>query len=153
MNGQAKRLFQEQQKWQESPLPNVSLNPVSENLLVWRAEFIGPKDTPFEDGVFQLQIHIPKEYPFKPPKVAFLTRVYHPNVYTNGDICLDILTADKWSPVYSLSAVVQSIQSLLNDPNPNSSANGEAGHLFLHDRQKYESKVRDAVKRHAKPSL
>lgn len=149
MSGRLKRLHQEMQKWKENPVPNVHLEPVDDSLRDWTASFLGPDDTPFEGGLFTLKIHTPDAYPFKPPKVSFITKVFHPNIYSNGQICLDILTVEKWSPVYSLDAVLHSIQSMLNDPNPDSPANSEAGHLYSHNREEYVSKVRANVKKWA----
>ena len=63
---------------------------------------MGPSDSPFQGGVFFLNIHFPADYPFKPPKVSFTTRIYHPNVNSNGSICLDILNA-QWSPALTIS--------------------------------------------------
>ena len=63
---------------------------------------MGPADSPYQGGVFFLNIHFPSDYPFKPPKVSFTTRIYHPNVNSNGSICLDILNA-QWSPALTIS--------------------------------------------------
>uniref|UniRef100_A0A2I3HD35 E2 ubiquitin-conjugating enzyme n=1 Tax=Nomascus leucogenys TaxID=61853 RepID=A0A2I3HD35_NOMLE len=78
---------------------------------------MGPNDSPYQGSVFFLTIHFPKDYPFKPPKVAFTTRIYHPNINSNGSICLDILRS-QWSPALTISKVLLSICSLLCDPNP-----------------------------------
>lgn len=59
-------------------------------------------DSPYSGGVFFLDIHFPTDYPFKPPKVNFTTRIYHPNINSNGSICLDILR-DQWSPALTIS--------------------------------------------------
>lgn len=59
-------------------------------------------DSPYSGGVFFLAIHFPTDYPFKPPKVNFTTRIYHPNINSNGSICLDILR-DQWSPALTIS--------------------------------------------------
>lgn len=67
-----------------------------------QATIMGPGDSPFQGGVFFLNIHFPSDYPFKPPKVSFTTRIYHPNVNSNGSICLDILNA-QWSPALTIS--------------------------------------------------
>ena len=96
---------------------------------------MGPPDSPYQGGVFFLTIHFPTDYPFKPPKVAFTTKIYHPNINTNGSICLDILRSviilssslkslgeilyrSQWSPALTISKVLLSICSLLCDPNP-----------------------------------
>merc|ERR1719253_1049377 len=78
---------------------------------------MGPPDSPYAGGVFFLDIHFPADYPFKPPKVHFTTRIYHCNINSNGGICLDILK-DQWSPALTISKVLLSICSLLTDPNP-----------------------------------
>lgn len=59
-------------------------------------------DSPYSSGVFFLSIAFPTDYPFKPPKVNFTTRIYHPNINANGSICLDILR-DQWSPALTIS--------------------------------------------------
>ena len=85
----------------------------------------GPEDSMWEGGIFTLRLHFSEDYPSKPPSIKFLTKMFHPNIYNDGSICLDILK-EKWSPVYDVLSVLMSIQSLLNDPNPNSPANAEA---------------------------
>ena len=77
-------------------------------------------DTPFEDGTFKLVLSFDESYPNKPPTVKFLSHMFHPNVYANGELCLDILQ-NRWSPTYDVAAILTSIQSLLHDPNPNRS--------------------------------
>lgn len=74
-------------------------------------------DTPFEDGSFRLTLTFTDAYPTKPPVVRFISKMYHPNIYGNGELCLDILQ-NRWSPTYDVAAILTSVQSLLNDPNP-----------------------------------
>ena len=76
-----------------------------------------PADTPFEDGSFRLTLTFSDSYPNKPPTVRFVSKMFHPNIYSNGELCLDILQ-NRWSPTYDVAAVLTSVQSLLNDPNP-----------------------------------
>lgn len=77
--------------------------------MIWNAVIFGPHDTPFEDGTFKLTIEFTEEYPNKPPTVRFVSKMFHPNVYADGGICLDILQ-NRWSPTYDVSAILTSIQ-------------------------------------------
>ncbi|KAG0196863.1 Ubiquitin-conjugating enzyme E2 2, partial [Mortierella sp. GBA30] len=93
-------------------------------------------ETPFEDGTFKLLLQFDETYPNKPPTVKFVSKMFHPNVYANGELCLDILQ-NRWSPTYDVAAILTSIQSLLHDPNPNSPANAEAANLYRENRKEY----------------
>ncbi|KAJ3385446.1 Ubiquitin-conjugating enzyme E2 2 [Entophlyctis sp. JEL0112] len=112
--------------------------------LIWNAVIFGPEETPFEDGTFKLVLTFDESYPTKPPHVRFVSKMFHPNIYANGDLCLDILQ-NRWSPTYDTAAILTSIQSLLHDPNPNSPANTEAARLFTEDRKAYNRRVRETV--------
>lgn len=74
-------------------------------------------DTPFAGGTFRLIMTFEESYPNRPPQVKFISKMFHPNVYNNGELCLDILQ-NRWSPTYDVMAILTSVQSLLNDPNP-----------------------------------
>lgn len=84
------------------PPSSCSAGPLGDDLFHWQATIMGPSESPFQGGVFFLAIHFPTDYPFKPPKVNFTTRIYHPNINSNGSICLDILR-DQWSPALTIS--------------------------------------------------
>lgn len=86
------------------PPANCSSGPVGDDLFHWQATIMGPEGSPYAGGVFFLDIHFPADYPFKPPKVNFTTRIYHCNINSNGGICLDILK-DQWSPALTVSKV------------------------------------------------
>ena len=105
---------------------------------------LGAADTPFEDGTFKLTLQFDESYPNKPPVVKFLSRMFHPNVYANGELCLDILQ-NRWSPTYDVAAILTSIQSLLHDPNPNSPANAEAAQLYRENMKEYVRRVKATV--------
>jgi len=109
---------------------------------------LGPPDSPFEGGVFFLNIHFPTDYPFKPPKFAFTTRIYHPNINSNGAICLDILRS-QWSPALTVSKVLLSICSLLCDPNPDDPLVPEIARLYKTDVQKYNECAREWTRKYA----
>ena len=104
----------------------------------------GPEDTPWEGGTFKLTLQFTEEYPNKAPTVKFATKMFHPNIYADGSICLDILQ-NQWSPIYDVAAVLTSIQSLLCDPNPNSPANSEAAMLFRDSVREYNKRVQLVV--------
>lgn len=103
-----------------------------------------PEGTPFEDGTFKLLLSFDDTYPSKPPKVRFLSKMFHPNVYADGQLCLDILQ-NKWSPSYDVAAVLVSIQSLLDDPEVSSPANPRAAALYTENRREYTQRVREIV--------
>jgi ubiquitin-conjugating enzyme E2 D/E len=113
-----KRLTKELKDMQKDDIPNLSAGPVNDNLFEWEAVIMGPIGTPYEGGIFNLSISIPSNYPFKPPIVIFKTKIYHPNINSAGNICLDILKT-QWSPALTISKILLSICSLLSDPNPN----------------------------------
>uniref|UniRef100_A0A4W3HTH4 E2 ubiquitin-conjugating enzyme n=1 Tax=Callorhinchus milii TaxID=7868 RepID=A0A4W3HTH4_CALMI len=125
---------------QEDPPAGVSGAPSDNNIMSWNAVIFGPEGTPFEDGTFKLVIEFTEEYPNKPPTVRFVSKMFHPNVYADGSICLDILQ-NRWSPTYDVSSILTSIQSLLDEPNPNSPANSQAAQLYQENKREYEKRV------------
>ncbi|KAJ3245347.1 Ubiquitin-conjugating enzyme E2 2, partial [Chytriomyces hyalinus] len=108
--------------------------------LLWNAVIFGPKETLFEDGTFKLILTFDESYLTKPPHVKFVFKMFHLNVYANGNLCLDILQ-NQWSPTYDIAAILASIQLLLHDPNPNSPANTKAARLFTEDCKAYDRRV------------
>ncbi|XP_013927222.1 PREDICTED: ubiquitin-conjugating enzyme E2 D2-like [Thamnophis sirtalis] len=97
-----KRIHKELNDLARDPPAQCSAGPVGDDMFHWQATIMGPNDSPYQGGVFFLTIHFPTDYPFKPPKVAFTTRIYHPNINSNGSICLDILRS-QWSPALTIS--------------------------------------------------
>ncbi|XP_058100260.1 mitogen-activated protein kinase kinase kinase 5 isoform X3 [Magnolia sinica] len=114
------RIFKDLEDLQKDPPTSFSAGPVAEDMFHWQATIVGPPDSPYAGGIFLVTIHFPPDYPFTPPKVAFRTKVSHPNINSDGSICLDILK-EQWSPALTISKVLMSICSLLTDPNPDSS--------------------------------
>ncbi|GJM90046.1 hypothetical protein PR202_ga06285 [Eleusine coracana subsp. coracana] len=169
-----RRIIKELKDLQRDPPTSCSAGPVTDDMFHWQATIMGPNDSPYSGGVFLVTIHFPPDYPFKPPKVAFKTKVFHPNINSNGNICLDILK-DQWSPALTISKVstfqpllcfylfilnnletetdycqvLLSICSLLTDPNPDDPLVPEIAHMCKTDRLRYESTARSWTQKYA----
>jgi ubiquitin-conjugating enzyme E2 D len=114
-----------------------SISPSEDNMFLWSGYIFGPSDSPYQGGVFKIKIEFPHNYPFKPPHIYFETPIYHPNIGSNGNICLDILK-NKWTPVLDIFKVLLSISSLLTDPNPDDPLSPEVALVYLHDKSQFE---------------
>ena len=98
------------------------------DIFVWSAQLRGPADSPYEDGLFKLHIKCPPNYPLAPPKVSFVTPIFHPNVlFKTGEICLDILKPDSWTPAWTLQSVCRAVTALLSHPEADSPLNCDCG--------------------------
>ena len=107
----------------------------------------GPKDTPYQDGKFKLSIIMPSDYPYKPPKIMFKTRMYHPNIANDGSICIDILK-DQWSSALRLTTVLLSLSDLLANPNPNDPLVLEIANQYKKNRDNFNKSVVEFVKKY-----
>eukprot|EP00292_Cryptomonas_paramecium_P023585 CAMPEP_0113661944 /NCGR_PEP_ID=MMETSP0038_2-20120614/283_1 /TAXON_ID=2898 /ORGANISM="Cryptomonas paramecium" /LENGTH=151 /DNA_ID=CAMNT_0000576747 /DNA_START=8 /DNA_END=463 /DNA_ORIENTATION=+ /assembly_acc=CAM_ASM_000170 len=139
-----RRLMRDFKRLQTDPPSGISGAPAVDNIMHWSAVIFGPDDTPWEGGTFKLSLVFSEDYPNKPPQVKFITKMFHPNIYADGAICLDILQ-NQWSPIYDISAILTSIQSLLTDPNPNSPANSEASKMYVENKGEYNRRVKQIV--------
>ena len=110
---------------------------------------MGPSESPYENGNFNLSIAFPQDYPFKPAKFQFTTKIYHPNVNPQGSICLDILSS-QWSPALTTVKVLMSIQSLLTDPNPDDPLVADIARIYKNDREKYNATAKEWTEKYAK---
>lgn len=143
-----KRITKELMDLKKDPPLQCSAGPVGNDMFHWQATIMGPSDSPYQNGTFFLLIHFPTDYPFKPPKVSFKTRIYHPNINGNGSICLDILRK-QWSPALTISKVLLSICSLLNDPNPDDPLVPDAANLYKCDREAYNRTAKRFTEKYA----
>eukprot|EP01026_Neomeris_dumetosa_P042313 TRINITY_DN3523_c0_g2_i3.p3 TRINITY_DN3523_c0_g2~~TRINITY_DN3523_c0_g2_i3.p3 ORF type:complete len:158 (-),score=11.16 TRINITY_DN3523_c0_g2_i3:324-797(-) len=144
----AKRIQKELAEISLDPPCNCSAAPKNDDLYQWTAKIEGPKETPYEGGVFFLDIKFPASYPFKAPSLTFRTRVYHCNINKQGKICLDILK-DQWSPALTISKVLLSVQQLLADPNPQDPLMSDIAQQFIVDREKHDKTAKEYTQRFA----
>ncbi|KAF2743227.1 ubiquitin-conjugating enzyme E2 15 [Sporormia fimetaria CBS 119925] len=155
-----KRLLKEYKALSSDPPEGILAGPCDEdNLFVWEALIEGPKGTPFENGVFPAELRFPKDYPLAPPKMKFTVDMWHPNVYSDGTVCISILHApgddpmqyekasERWSPIQSVEKILISVMSMLAEPNDESPANVDAARQWREDRKGYEKRVRDMVRK------
>ncbi|EKD12999.1 uncharacterized protein L3040_007082 [Drepanopeziza brunnea f. sp. 'multigermtubi'] len=113
------------------------------------ASFPGPPDTPYEGGTYVVNIVIPNEYPFKPPIMKFITKLWHPNVSSQtGAICLDTL-GTAWSPVLTIKSALLSLQSLLSTPEPKDPQDAEVARMLMNNPEQFQQVAREWAVKHA----
>lgn len=125
----SRRIVKETMRLLQEPVPGISAVPDENNARYFHVIVTGPSDSPFEGGLFKLELFLPEDYPMSAPKVRFITKIYHPNIDRLGRICLDILK-DKWSPALQIRTVLLSIQALLSAPNPDDPLANDVAELW-----------------------
>eukprot|EP00898_Chlorokybus_atmophyticus_P004282 jgi/Chlat1/4855/Chrsp31S04886 len=143
-----RRIIKETQRLLSEPVPGISASPCESNLREFNVMILGPQSSPYEGGVYKLELFLPEEYPMAPPKVRFLTKIYHPNIDNLGRICLDILK-DKWSPALQIRTVLLSIQALLSAPNPEDPLNENVARHWKTNEAEALLTARDWTRRYA----
>jgi len=137
-----RRIKKELSEMQLDPPSNCSAGPVGEDMFSWTGTIMGPADSPYMNGIFSVKIDFPSDYPFKSPRVIFITKIYHPNINATGAICLDILK-EQWSPALTISKVLLSVCSLLTDPNPDDPLMPDIAKLYKVDKERYNAIARE----------
>ena len=143
-----RRLKKELEEIRNDPPSNCSAGPINDDMYNWEATIIGPSDSPYSGGIFKLKLQFCDDFPFKPPKVKFITKILHPNIDCYGNICLDILNKN-WSPVLNVTKLLLSISSLLTDPNPDDPLDAEVAYIYKNDNQKFIKMARNYTLKHA----
>ena len=146
--GTIKRINAELIEITKNPPTNCSAGIADNNIHQWQATIMGPEGSPYYGGIFYLKIDFPIDYPFKPPKIMFLTKIYHCNINSSGGICLDILK-DQWSPALTISKVLLSICSLMDDPNPKDPLVPEIANLLINNKAEHDERARIYTIQHA----
>ena len=144
-----RRIQKELEEFSKDPTLNCSAEPIDNDVTHCIGTINGPEGTPFEGGVFKLDIVFPDDYPFCPPHIKFITKVFHPNVAPNGTIGLNILGSD-WFSGLSISKVLLSICSFLDDPNPNAPFSPDIAQIYKRNPEEYKRIAREWTQRYAK---
>ncbi|CCG82816.1 Ubiquitin-conjugating enzyme E2 15 [Taphrina deformans PYCC 5710] len=153
-------LQRQYREMQKNPVQGFSCGlPDESNFYEWDVLIIGPQDTVYEGGFLKARLSFPTEYPLLPPKMKFMTEMWHPNIYQDGTVCISILHApgedqygyedagERWLPVHSVETVLISVISMLSSPNDESPANIECARQWREDPQGFKKKVRALVRR------
>lgn len=128
----------------------VSARAVSDDMRSLKGKINGPESTCYEGGIFEIDIQIPRQYPFEPPKMKFITKIWHPNISSQtGAICLDILK-DQWSPALTIKTALLSLRALLSSPEPSDPQDAEVAKMYLNDRKKFEKTAKFWTESYAK---
>ncbi|XP_068563357.1 cell division cycle 34 homolog (S. cerevisiae) a [Cebidichthys violaceus] len=138
-----KALMLEMKSLQDEPVEGFKITLVDESdMYNWEVAIFGPPNTHYEGGYFKARIKFPVDYPYSPPAFRFLTKMWHPNIYENGDVCISILhppvddpqsgelPSERWNPTQNVRTILLSVISLLNEPNTFSPANVDASVMY-----------------------
>ncbi|XP_075470065.1 ubiquitin-conjugating enzyme E2 T isoform X1 [Ascaphus truei] len=150
----ASRLKRELQLLTVEPPPGVTCWQHDSQMNDLRAQVVGGSGSPYEGGIFTLEIVVPERYPFEPPKIRFLTPIYHPNIDSEGRICLDILKMPPkgaWRPALNISTVLTSIQLLMSEPNPDDPLMADISSEFKYNKTVFLLNARRWTEKHATP--
>lgn len=151
-----KRLNSELKQIEKESYYFFSVCPIEDNLYKWDIIMIGPPDSIFEGAIIKAYIEFPHEYPYKPPQLIFNPPIFHPNVYTNGKVCISILhegidetnyesVSERWLPSRSVNSILHSILYMISSPNLDSPANVDACILCKNDYDAYKKKIYNMV--------
>ena len=132
----------------KDPPPGISCSADQNNYRFFHILLQGPSESPYENGLFELELFLTEEYPLEPPKVRFLTKIYHPNIDRIGRICLDILKGS-WTPALNIRTTLLSIQSLLCEPNPEDPLDTAIAERWIQNRPEAEATARDWTRLYA----
>jgi len=160
MTTASSKLLQNQfKKIQSEPVEGIAVELNNDNLFEWRVFIEGPKDTLYEGGIFQLLMKFPNDYPMSPPVVQFTSDFWHPNVYTDGKVCISILhppghdemsgelPEERWLPTQTVTTILLSIISLLSAPNISSPANVDASVEWRKDKEQFKKRITGLVEK------
>ncbi|XP_058031915.1 ubiquitin-conjugating enzyme E2 T [Ahaetulla prasina] len=148
----ASRLKRELQLLATEPPPGITCWQNGNHINDLQAQILGCTNTPYEKGVFALEVIVPERYPFEPPKMRFLTPIYHPNIDSAGRICLDVLRLPPkgaWRPSLNIATLLTSIQILMNEPNPDDPLMADISSEYKYNKQAFLKNARQWTEKYA----
>jgi ubiquitin-conjugating enzyme E2 D/E len=126
---------------------NITLT--GDDIFSWECEIIGPEDSPYAGGIFLLKLEFPAQYPFKAPKLKFLTKVYHPSVQLEtGDICVDVVGS--WGPTLNAKHCLQVVYSMLQSPEADHPLEESVAQQLREKPKEFEKTAKKYTKEYAK---
>lgn len=143
LQNEVKRLGEQQESYKNM----FHLTMVDDNMFHWNVTLYGPEDSLYEGYQFNLDMLLPSDYPFSPPRVKFLTPIEHVNINKNGDICLDILKSEYWTASQNIITVMISIRVLLSNPNPDDPFNSELAALHRSNYDEYVRRIKSSYEK------
>ncbi|KAG5029975.1 hypothetical protein AAZX31_05G195300 [Glycine max] len=133
-------------------MSDYKVETINDGMQEFFVEFHGPKDSPYQGGVWKVRVELPDAYPYKSPSIGFVNKIFHPNVdEVSGSVCLDVIN-QTWSPMFDLVNVFEVfLPQLLLYPNASDPLNGDAAALMIRDHATYEQRVKEYCEKYAKP--
>ncbi|KFD56936.1 hypothetical protein M514_02193 [Trichuris suis] len=157
-----KRLAKEYKNMLQEPIEGIEVHPSCPyDFFSWDCSIVGPKNTCYENSVLYARISFPKNYPFYPPEIIFISKTFHPNIFPDGRVCLDFLrrygevrraregVEEYWLPSITISGVLLSLLYLLEEPCVERPANAEAASLWESNRDLYNDRVKAMIRENA----
>lgn len=144
----SRRLLKELSDVAKSPIPGISVQTVGDNVMHWDVTLTGPAGTPYEGGLFHVEVKMPPEYPMKAPDVRFTTKIYHPNISADGRACIKVV--NEWAPSVMMTRVLKEIMNVLENPDGSHADNAEIGLKFMEHRAEFDAEARKWTAQYAK---
>ncbi|XP_028319316.1 ubiquitin-conjugating enzyme E2 L3-like [Gouania willdenowi] len=143
-----RRLCKELDEIRQNGIKNFRVLQVDEsNIFHWQGLII-PDTPPYDKGAFRIDINYPTEYPFKPPKITFKTKIYHPNIDEKGQVCLPVISVENWKPATKTNHVIQCLIGLVSIPQPEHPLRADLAEEFTKDRARFMRNAEEFTKKH-----
>ena len=126
-------------------VPQARLIRNNNNIMDFEVEYTPDKDSFWYGGRYLFSFHFSDDYPNVPPKVMCKTKIYHPNIDYNGNVCLNMLK-DDWKPVSTGTSCVAGVYYLFVHPNPNDPLNHEVAKLMRENPEQFKQNVKKSIK-------